>query len=386
MIDKMKRERGRGTAPIGWAVVALTMIVLLVTNCGPGTDATGTPLAQTREPFTARQESADGAIVEWGGYTGGYKPGGEETFNITIRNETEETWQGQFCLQLLDRQMPQVITTLEQRPFTLEPGVGFSDQITVQFPDNLSEGAYGLSLAVRREGGHMVDLVPVQVGESDEVRRATTQQDMDASLAACPPVASVNQEVGPLVEGAQADLAQRLGIQPSAIEVQSVSEAEFPDASLGVPEPGKVYAQVLTPGYVIRLVVEGQTYEYHASDERLVFVPQEGGAPQGSITIEGVQVTAGEHVVVHGQSTLPGSTCLGSELWADGELQTWWPGDACVPVEGGTWQMTARLGAGDVPSELDRSAQYMLRVYQQNGPDIAAVFAFDLAGPPTKEP
>jgi hypothetical protein len=386
MIDKMKRERGRGTASIGWSVVALTMIVLLVANCGPGTDATGTPLAQTREPFTARRESADGAIVEWGGYTGGYEPGAEEEFSITIKNETEETWQGRFCLQLLDRQMPQVITTLEQRPFTLEPGVGFSNQITVQFPDNLSEGAYGLSLAVRREGGPMVDLVPVQVGESDEVRRATTQQDMDASLAACPPVASADQEAGPQVEGAKADLAQRLGIQPSAIDVQSVSEAEFPDASLGVPEPGKVYAQVLTPGYVIRLVVEGQTYEYHASDDRLVFVPQEEGAPQGSITIEGVQVTAGEQVVVHGQSTLPGGTCLGSELWADGERQTWWPGDACVPVEGGTWQMTVRLGVGDVPSDLDRSAQYMLRVYQQNGPDIAAVFAFDLGGPPTPNP
>jgi hypothetical protein len=277
MIDKrIKGERGRETAPIGWAVVALTMIVLLVTNCGPGTDATQTPLTQTREPFTARRESADGAIVDWGGYTEGYKPGGEEEFNITIRNETEETWQGRFCLQLLDRQMPQVITTLEQRPFTLEPGVGFSDQITVRFPDDLSEGAYGLSLAVRRDGDSMVDLVPVQVGESDEVRRATTQRDMDASLAACPPVASADQEIGPLVEGAKADLAQRLGIRPSAIDVQSVNEAEFPDASLGVPEPGKVYAQVITPGYVIRLIVEGQTYEYHASGERLVFVPQEG--------------------------------------------------------------------------------------------------------------
>jgi hypothetical protein len=280
MIGKrIKRKWGRETASIGWAVVALTMIVLLVTNCGPGTNATRTLLAQTREPFTARRESGDGAIVDWTGYTEGYKPGAEEEFNITIRNETEETWQGRFCLQLLARQIPEVIATLEQRGFTLEPGMGFSDQVTVQFPDNLNEGAYGLSLAVRREGGPMVDLVPVQVGESDEVRRATTQQDMDASLAACPPVASADQEVGPLVEGAKADLAQRLGIRPSMIDVQSVNEAKFPDASLGVPEPGKVYAQVITPGYVIRLVVEGQTYEYHASDERLVFVPQEGGAP-----------------------------------------------------------------------------------------------------------
>jgi hypothetical protein len=48
--------------------------------------------------------------------------------------------------------------------------------------------------------------------------------------------------------------------------------------------------------------------------------------------------------------------------------------------------MVVRLGAGEVPAELDRSAQYVLRAYQQNGPDITTVFAFDLAGSPTAEP
>ena len=71
---------------------------------------------------------------------------------------------------------------------------------------------------------------------------------------------------------------------------------------------------------------------------------------------------------------------------SDGENQAWWPGEACVAVENGMWQMVARLGEGEVPAELDRSAQYMLRVFQQNGPNIVAVFAFDLAGPPTAEP
>jgi len=107
---------------------------------------------------------------------------------------------------------------------------------------------------------------------------------------------------------------------------------------------------------------------------------------KGSITVEEVQVTAGEQIVVHGRSTLPDGTCLGSELWADGELQAWWPGDACVAVENGAWQTVVRLGTGEVPAELDRSAQYMLRVFQQNGPNIVAVFAFDLVGSPTPEP
>jgi hypothetical protein len=48
--------------------------------------------------------------------------------------------------------------------------------------------------------------------------------------------------------------------------------------------------------------------------------------------------------------------------------------------------MTIQLGTDEVPAELDPSAQYMLRVYQQNGPDIVSVFAFDLVGPPPPEP
>jgi hypothetical protein len=48
--------------------------------------------------------------------------------------------------------------------------------------------------------------------------------------------------------------------------------------------------------------------------------------------------------------------------------------------------MVVRLGEDAVPEELDRSAQYMLRVFQHNGPNIVGVFAFDLAGPPTAEP
>jgi hypothetical protein len=69
-----------------------------------------------------------------------------------------------------------------------------------------------------------------------------------------------------LVDLARVNLAQRLGVAPEDVTVQSVEEVEFPDASLGIPEPDQMYAQVLTPGYTIKLSVNGQSYEYHASD------------------------------------------------------------------------------------------------------------------------
>jgi len=381
MTSKTVRGKGSGRTKLsGRTVLLLTITVLLAAGCGAPMNGPQTPTSEVRESFSARRESEDGAIVAWSGYTDGYEPGMEAEFDVTIKNETEETWRGRYCLQLLDRELPQVIATLEQRPFTLEPGVGFSDTITVRIPEGLDEGAYGLSLPVRRPGGPMVDLVPIQIGETDEVRRSTTQQDMDAALEACPPPAGGDTDpAAPLVAQAKADLAQRLDLSADQIEVQRVEATEFPDASLGVPEPDKVYAQVITPGFVIELTVAGQVYRYHASDERVVAAPSdEGQPPSGRITVKGVEVTAAQ-VVVRGTSTLPDGACVSAELWADGALQTWWPADACASTEQGEWELVVPLGAGQ---ELQPGVQYMVRAYQPGGPNVVATFPFDLNAPP----
>jgi hypothetical protein len=185
MIGKILKGRESG---IGWTVLLLTITALHATGCGALTSVPQTPSQEARERFSARRESEDGAIVAWSGYTEEYKPGAEAEFDITIKNENNQTWRGRYCLQLMDEQLPIVIATLEQREFTLEPGVGFSDTITVRLPEVIDEGSYGLSLPVRKPGSPMVDLVQIQIGDTDEIRRAASQRDIDASLGACPPV------------------------------------------------------------------------------------------------------------------------------------------------------------------------------------------------------
>jgi len=66
-----------------------------------------------------------------------------------------------------------------------------------------------------------------------------------------------------ILEKVLSDLASRLYIKREEIEVVSVERVTWPDTSLGCPEPGKMYAQVLTPGYRIVLKAGGKTYEYH---------------------------------------------------------------------------------------------------------------------------
>lgn len=58
-------------------------------------------------------------------------------------------------------------------------------------------------------------------------------------------------------------LSEELGIPPREIEVLSVEMYEWPDTSLGCPEPGKSYAQVLTTGYRLMLEAQGEQYEVH---------------------------------------------------------------------------------------------------------------------------
>lgn len=62
---------------------------------------------------------------------------------------------------------------------------------------------------------------------------------------------------------AVADLAANLEIDPTDISLVSMEAQEWRDASLGCPQEGMMYAQVITPGYLIILAAADQQYEYH---------------------------------------------------------------------------------------------------------------------------
>lgn len=74
------------------------------------------------------------------------------------------------------------------------------------------------------------------------------------------------------VAAAIATLAKQSGLPANQITVDSVTAMEWPDTSLGCPQEGMMYAQVITPGYLIMLSVQGQMYEYH-TDQKANVVP-----------------------------------------------------------------------------------------------------------------
>lgn len=66
-----------------------------------------------------------------------------------------------------------------------------------------------------------------------------------------------------VVKRAASALAAELGIGADAVRVTSAERTEWPDSSLGCPEPGKAYLQMITPGYRVLLHANGESYEYH---------------------------------------------------------------------------------------------------------------------------
>ena len=71
---------------------------------------------------------------------------------------------------------------------------------------------------------------------------------------------------------AREDLAERFDFNPLTIKISDVEKVEWSDSSLGNPEPGMLYSQVITPGTRLVLESDGATFTYHTSQDRVVFV------------------------------------------------------------------------------------------------------------------
>lgn len=94
----------------------------------------------------------------------------------------------------------------------------------------------------------ITDLGPTPGGAAPATPTATTAIAEEITMT--PDFAS-----NPMVAQAIADLAARLDIAPDVIDVIRVEEVEWPDGSLGCPQPDMRYPQVLVNGSFIQLQV-----------------------------------------------------------------------------------------------------------------------------------
>ena len=77
--------------------------------------------------------------------------------------------------------------------------------------------------------------------------------------------ADVPDDARAAVAWAKRDLASRLSVTEEEIVLVSIDAVEWRDSSVGCPQPGYMYLQVITPGYRFVLCVDDTTYEYHSA-------------------------------------------------------------------------------------------------------------------------
>ena len=92
-----------------------------------------------------------------------------------------------------------------------------------------------------------------------------------------------------LVDLAKTDLAQRLAVEISTITLVSYEEVFWPDASLGCPEEGMNYAQVITQGSDIVLQFEETMYHYHSDLRKLIVICMDETETMSSV--DGIDTT-----------------------------------------------------------------------------------------------
>lgn len=118
-------------------------------------------------------------------------------------------------------------------------------------------------------------LVPaVLMSSCNHGGRPVTPAGPDAAPARSPVSSEVQVEpsLKPIVDEAIADLAGRLAIDRSGIEVVEARATVWPDGGLGCPRPGMMYPQVQQEGILIRLRAQARTFSYHGGGSRRLFL------------------------------------------------------------------------------------------------------------------
>ncbi|MBG0786828.1 MAG: hypothetical protein H0S79_17165 [Anaerolineaceae bacterium] len=99
------------------------------------------------------------------------------------------------------------------------------------------------------------------------------------------------------------------------------------------------------------------------------------------IQVADVSVTAGDQVALVGTTTLPEGNCVYTQLVQEDTSLEWWPVGKCFPVSSPEWTFAIPLGVEGTPDDLDREANYCIRVWWPGAPSITlAEFHFTLPG------
>lgn len=92
----------------------------------------------------------------------------------------------------------------------------------------------------------------------------TVPIEVDMTTGSPPPAADGAMTPQEQIANAQEDLANRLGLDATEVNVITSGPVTWRSGALGCPKPGMNYTQALVPGFRIILQAGQDTYHYHA--------------------------------------------------------------------------------------------------------------------------
>jgi len=95
---------------------------------------------------------------------------------------------------------------------------------------------------------------------------------------------------------ARRTLAAKLSVPIERIKIVSVSPVEWRDSSLGCPERGMVYTQVLTPGYKVTLREADRDHVVHVARTHVVICGSQGNSKLAPAALISGSLKAGDAV------------------------------------------------------------------------------------------
>jgi len=241
------------------ALMILALMLMAVAACSPGQQASADPqpILRFETQISVKETTGDGYEVD---------------IELGVKNEGRRAFEGdkQFNAQMKLINLKTDKLRATANVVSLDRVEAGETEWIMDWTGILDAGRYRLTWGA--EDYEKTAYAEFSVGPEN-----VEESESSTAPSLCPADGEgsddcVEPDTDARVAQARADLAARLDVSESAITLRDVTEATFPDASLGVPEPGKMYAQVITPGYVIELAVDDQVYTYHASGERVVFV------------------------------------------------------------------------------------------------------------------
>lgn len=116
--------------------------------------------------------------------------------------------------------------------------------------------------------------------EPTQIAKPTEEPETIMSETKPTAEATLSPELQPVADEAVTILTKTLDAPPEDVTILEIQRVEWSDASLGCPQPGMMYAQVITPGYLVKAEVDGEEQMVHMNEKgHGVVCPDEQAQP-----------------------------------------------------------------------------------------------------------